>query len=196
MEVLALLGAGAYLSSQIYGSQPVKLDKSANEEDMSMMERPRDFYLHQAREHGIIAVPAHIGAARLPWSRVPNSLLAADGGKSSPLHQLYGTYADSFELERLETMESIVSTNPVYAKKRTMPLWTAFNSDLTLPGTDPREPVRRTNVGDHFWMPPLPTDTDVREAALMGKSMPPDPLLFTPDAYYFTAPGLDFRYVH
>ena len=43
-------------------------------------------------------------------------------------------------------------------------------------------------------MPRNPTDSDWNEAGLIAKQLPPNPQLFTPDAYYYTNPGQNFRY--
>jgi len=51
-----------------------------------------------------------------------------------------------------------------------------------------------SDIGLYKWVPRSPHDSDYSYAVGMAKHVARDPLLFTPDAYYPTAPGLPFRY--
>jgi len=196
----AVLGAGAYLHAALYPVEPDKVKYTPEEEFERAMERPRDFVVHEARERGFVAPQfnASSKAGRVPWSQSnpPYHIYKAGsaGNTDSPCESAAQLYANALEHERLDVQEELFAGRQHYSRKRAQPIYSAFTRELTIPNSDPYAPVRTTNIAGFMWMPPTPTDEDINEAAALGKMLPPDPLLFTPDAYYFTAPGQNFRY--
>ncbi len=198
MEIVAVLGAGTYLAESLYRynlqQRPVMPTKE--EEFELMLETPREFILHQARESGIVAPAFSTVAARRPWSESnpPYYVYGSDINEpmSNPTEKVYQLYANSLEHYRIDTEEEIERGRLHFSRKRGQAIWNAFTREITVPGYKD-QPPRTTDHQGWMWMPPTPTDTDHNEAGAMGKMMPPDPLLFTPDAYYMTNSGVSWR---
>lgn len=199
MEVAAILGAGYYLHKALYPAPVDKIKLTPEEEFERMMERPRDFVVHEARERGFIAPQfnANSKAGRVPWNpnNPPYHVYRADnpGNTESPVERSIQVYANALEHQRLDVQEELFAGRQHFARVRGGPLWSAFNRELSLTDEDPNAPARTTNVQGYMWMPPNPTDSDFNDAAALGKMLPPDPLLFTPDSYYMTNSGMPFR---
>jgi hypothetical protein len=196
---LAVLGLGAYLAKSLLdnGGQPL-VDESKEEMQKTMLESPYEMNLHEMRTRGALAPSFGATRARMPWDpSFPPYYIAstATGGPNeSPTERIFHSLANAQEHERLDVAEQIMHHRPHYARKKGQAIWSAFNEELHLEDADPSVPPRSTDHVGFQWMPPNPTDSDWNEAALLTRAMPPNPVLFTPDAYYMTAPGQPFRH--
>lgn len=196
---LAVLGAGAYLAVGLLSNGPQPdLDQTKPELERTMLESPYEMNLHEMRERGALAPSFGATRARMPWD--PNfppyyiARTATGGPNESPTERIYHALANAQEHERLDIAEHFSKHRPHYARKCGQAIWSAFNEELHLNDSDPRAPRRSTDHVGFQWLPPFPTDSDWNEAGLLARALPPNPTLFTPDAYYMTAPGLPFRY--
>ncbi len=193
---LAALGVGVYLARSLYTGAPVKLEKTPAEEFATIIERPYDLNMHEMSQLGAIMPRTGATRARVPWNKnFPPYYIAPDiehGSMDAPTHRLYTLLANAQEHERLTTMEEVARNRRHFARDRGVPLWTAFTRELEVPQADGS--VHTTNQLGFQWMPRNPTDSDWNEAGLIGKALPPMPVLFTPDAVFMTAPGQPFRH--
>jgi len=194
-----VLGAGVYLAKQLLdvGSAP-QLELSDEKMESKMLEKPYDFVLHEYRERGAIAPTFGATRARVPWNpNMPPYYIARDcpyGPNDSPAMHAWLALANAQEHARLETALDFQCSRPQFARKRGQAIWQGFTEEITVKDADPRVQSRTTNHVGFQWLPPNPTDSDWNEAALIAKQLPPNPVLFTPDAFYYTAPGQEFRH--
>ena len=197
-DVALLLGAGVYVAANLMKATPTaKVDANDSELSDSMLETPREFILHQARESGLIAPRYNSTASRVPWSTAnpPNYVWNADdkGPMDQTLEKSRQVYANRMEHLREDVQEQLLRGRMFTMTKTTTPVWHAFTRDLR--GVDASSGADwTTNLQGFMYMPPNPTDMDWTNAGAIGKIAPPNPTLFTPDANYMTAPGLPFRY--
>lgn len=194
MELLAL-GAGAYLAQSLFKADPVQLVEN---DPNGIFERFYDLNLMEMNKYGAIMPQFGANRGRVPWSReFPPYYIAPDvtyGPMDAPASRTYTVLANAMEHERVATMEQAVRAREHFVRKSGVPLWTAFTREITLLDSDPTAPARTTDRLGFQWMPTNPTDSDWNEAALIGKALPPDPELFTPDSTYMTASGMPFRH--
>lgn len=195
MELLAI-GASAFLASALVnkGAQP-EIDPPTKQMFQTMLETPREGYLHELRERGAFAPSSVTSRGRLPWDeRFPPyyvSQTAPGGPNEQPVERLYTLLANGIEHERQDVQEEFSAARTHYARKRGAAPWFAFNDELHI--TDVSGEQRPTNRLGFQWMPPNPTDTDWNEAGLFAKALPGDPTLFTPDSTWMTNSGMPFR---
>lgn len=197
MEVALAIGAGAYTINALYGGgEPDRVNKSEEEELVSMLESQWQMTVNEGRNRGVVARHSNADAGRVPWNPAnpPYSIYHAGANNTAnPTEQLYRTYANAFEHERLLVKEEIANGRQHYARRRGQAVWQAYNRELHVPNLDPRDPPRSTNVAGWMWMPPNPHDVDRNEAAALGRAMPADERLTTPDMHYFANPGVTWR---
>lgn len=195
-EVILILGAGAYLASGLFKGTLSNLDEPTQDEPHHLLEPLREMLLHEGRENGIVAPVYQNNAARLPWSMTqpPAYVWASDsaGPTDLALENSYNLFANRLMHNTLDVQEQIRRGRNYTLSKRCMPVYTGFTQEMSLTDTDGER--RYTNIGAYQWLPPTPTDRDYTNAAALAKVLPPDPLLFTPDSNYMTAPGLPWRY--
>lgn len=194
MAELLVLGAGVYLAGIFSDHGNKRLDESAEQLVDDTIEAPRDLFIHQAREGGIIA-PNHASVAgRVPFDRLnPPYLIARKNGAShteAPTENLYANIANAYEHQRLDTEAEAAAARMPVARKRGGAIVTTFTRELS----NMADPSMRTGIINWSWMPPNPTDSDYQDAGALVQAIPPNPELFTPDAFYFTAPNQPFRH--
>lgn len=195
---LAVLGVGAYLIDALYGYNKPIPDVEASEEQMEldMLESPYQMMIHEGRERGLVAPHSNQDAGRVPWSQHNppyNVHFAGVNSMENATENAYHLIANAQEHERLMVAEEASKGRQHYARKRGQPVYAAFTRDILVHDADPSVPDRTTNTMGFSWLPLAPNDSDFAEAAAMGKAMPLDPLLFTPDQYYMTNSGMPFR---
>jgi len=197
MELLAL-GAGVYLAHDLFQAPLTQLEKTRAEELATIIERPYELNLHEMRHLGAIMPKFGATRARVPWNPAfPPYYIAPDiehGPHDSPTERTYTLLANAQEHERLDTMEEAARGRRHFIRKTHQPLWNAFSRELVVHDPDPAVAPRTTNRLGFQWMPTNPTDSDWNEAGLIGKALPPNPTLFTPDSVHMTAPGMPFRH--
>jgi hypothetical protein len=195
MEAPLLLGAGVWLANALISSPIKNVDMTKEEYDVNMIENPRDFLMHQMREAGAIAPSYNHVPARVPWDSVsPPYYIKKHGGThlDNPTENYYTLWTNSFMHQLADVTEAFARNRPSFARQHGGAIWNAFNMELYQKDID--GPYRGTGNQGFFWLPKNPADQDYNDAAALAKALPPDPLLFTPDAYFATAPGLPFRY--
>lgn len=186
MEALLVIGGGVALANHFAPKHGVQ----TKADDMGAAYALK---INEAREHGLIAPSFNSLNYRAPWTTISPSygtLPQITGDcTDAPTERLYRILADSEEVHRRKIEEQLVHEQPTYALRRGQPLVTAFNHELHNPETG-----RSTEFQNYSWVPPNPDDGDYHRAGVLAKQIPRDPMLFTPDAHYFTAPGLSWRY--
>jgi len=195
---LAVLGIGAYLAQALYAAPTAQVDLEATEAELelNMLESPYQLIVHEGRERGLVAPHSNQDSGRVPWnpSNPPyNVHFAGVHNMENATENAYHLIANAREHERLLVTEEVAKGRQHYARKRGQAVYAAFTRELTVRDADPDVPDRSTNVMGFSWLPLAPNDSDFAEAAAMGKAMPPDPLLFTPDQFYMTNSGMPFR---
>lgn len=196
MEAVLVLGAGVGLANALYRSAHEKTDnfQSPEEEDMNMLEAPRAFLMHEQRERGGVAPPFNAVTTRVPWSEhnPPYNVHLAHGPGPTemPTEQLYNLRANAYEHNRQDYAEQFFRGRQYVRRKQGSAVVTTFTREIS----NPDDPRMRTGFINWEWMPPNPSDSDYNDAAALSKMIPRVQELFTPDAYYMTAPGLNFRY--
>lgn len=193
MAELLVLGAGVYLAS-VFSDHGEKRCLDEKLDANNVIEQPRELFMHQAREGGVVA-PNHASVAgRVPFDvNNPPYLIARRDGPShteNPTENLYSNIANALEHQRLDVEAEAAAARMPVARKRGGAIVTTFTRELS----NPADPSMRTGLINWSWMPPNPTDSDYQEAGALVQAIPPNPELFTPDAYYFTAPGQQFRH--
>ncbi len=165
-----------------------------------MLQTPYELEVTQNITTGTIA-PQH-GTTRtyVPWNPAfPPYYVEKDrrgGPETASLFDMMTLYANGTEHNRLTVAEELERGRQHFARKSGAALYTAFTSDLTLMDSDPAVGTRTTNRIDFTWLPNNPTDSDWSEAGRIAKALPPNPELFTPDAYYMNNSGMPFRNVY
>lgn len=193
---LAVLGAGVYFANAMFGGDQRQPDLTQTEEDQSanMLESHWDFLMHEAHENGTIAPQYGNVATRVPWTQMhaPFYLDTLDNDPhSAPTENLYRRVANRRVHEASDILEHVARNRLAYARKAGNAIYTGFTPEMHL--VQDGKWVS-SNVEQLTWMPRSPHDSDYSYAVGMSKAVARDPMLFTPDAYYATAPGLPFRY--
>lgn len=194
MEI-AVLGAGVYLADALFkGAQKVELLQTEKDQASNMLETHWDFLMHEGRENGVIAPQYGNVASRVPWHPMTNvnymdSL--SDDPHSAPTENLYRTIANTRVHESADILEHLARNRQAFARKAGNAMYSGFTPEIIMEKDHERV---MSDVGPLTWLPRNPHDSDYSYAAGMAKAIPRDPLLFTPDAYHTTAPGLPFRY--
>ncbi len=196
---VAVLGAGAYLAHAIYAQPPKAPPRNPTaEEDYALgLDRPEVLLMQNAQVAGMIAPQYQAATVRKPWntgSAAPYYIhRPGQSHLDSPVTQLYTQILNATYHNRQDFQEQFAASRQQYARKSAQPVYTGFTDEMCI--TDSASGKKRyTQHMQWSWLPSNPTDSDFNDAALMAKAVPPDPLLFTPDANFATAPGLPFRY--
>jgi hypothetical protein len=192
---LAVLGAGVYLAQSLFDDGTrTKVHDSKREEAQDKLETPEEQFMHQAREHGMIAPSYNSQTNRVPWtpSRPPYVIQAANAGSHTEnvTETIYQHRANAQEHFRLGTTEAIRHGRQTFMRKRGLPIYTGFTREMH----NPADARMCTDIQDWRFLPAHPTDTDRNDAAALAKRIPVDDTLFTPDAVWMTVPGQTFRY--
>ena len=199
MEAVAVLGAGAYLASALFAQPPHsrKVNPSPEEEFEAALMRPEEMQFKNAQYAGMWRPPYQSVTTRLPWGQGGNApYYVHRPGQShldSPVTQLYTQLINATAHQRKDFQEQLVASRQQYSRPRASAIYQGFSNEMKLPD-NVSGGMRQTQHMNWSWMPKDPTDSDFNDAALLAKVLPPDPLLFTPEADFATAPGLSFRY--
>lgn len=194
---LAVLGAGVYLADALFrgDSKAIELQQNEARQSENMLESHWNFLMHEARENGMIAPQYGNVATRVPWHPMTGVHYLDDLRDSDPhtvdTENLYRRVANTRVHESSDILEHVARNRQAFARKAGNPLWFAFTPEVSM-----EQDGRRvsSNIGQYKWVPRNPHDSDYSYAANMAKLVPRDPMLFTPDANFATAPGLPFRY--
>lgn len=196
-DVALLLGAGVYLAQSMFKVDTAGLEERSERPLTQFLEPLREMVIHEGRENGIIAPSYNNVAARVPWTPANPYVYVWQSDSNGPtdrsVERAYQLFANRLEHEREDVSEQIMRGRDYFPRKVGNSLWTAFTDEISL--TDQRDGSKyTTNHASLQWLPNNPTDYDYTDAAAMAKQLPPDPLLFTPDSTFMTAPGLPFRH--
>lgn len=175
-----------------------KIQKSPHELRETLYQTPYELAYTEASTLGAIVPKYGSTRAQVPWDAAfPPYYMQRDvpeGPANYSLSRTYALFANADEHERLAVAEEAVRGRQHYARKTYAPLYTAFTNELVAMDADGS--MRRTEQLGFPWLPRNPTDSDWNEAGLVAKALPPNPTLFTPDAYYMTNSGMPFRNVY
>lgn len=186
MEALAVIAGGLYVASNLFNKDTAP-DTPAH---VQWYASQGDWLAHEFHENGMIAPSFTATSESLPWSMSnPPYYIhqVGDHNQDAPLDNAFQLRVNQLEHHRADFEEQFVRGRGRWGKKRGGAIYAGFTKEMELNG-------RSTDQQYWNWVPPNPTDSDFNDAAQHAKELPPDPMLFTPDAYYPTAPGLPFRY--
>lgn len=195
MEI-AVLGAGVYLADALFNRSAPQPDLTQNEADQAenMLESHYEFLMHEARENGIIAPQYGNVATRVPWSD-GNAPYYMDSlqpeHEDSSIEDMYRRVTNARVHQSSDVMEHLARNRQAFARKAGNAFYSGFTPEMVLV-QDGQEVM--TSIGPHTWLARNPHDSDYSYAVGMSKAVPRDPMLFTPDSNFATAPGLPFRY--
>lgn len=193
MEVPLLLGAATYLAMDLF-KQPLRKVNPSDSENKENMLQPQAEFLHSEFEVNPVIYPSYqFAPTRVPWDvHNPPYYITRRGEQPSDItpSKVRQPYIDALEHYRRDTEEAWASHEQQFVTKSSQPMFRAFTPEVS----NMADPSMRTQNQKWLWLQAGPTDADVRDAGAMAKAVPPNPLLFTPDAYFPTAPGLPFRY--
>lgn len=191
-----MLGAGVMIAEALYAGpdQPKRLAENDQELlDRGFLETPAEFLLKQTKLYGHWAPSFNMATARVPWDPAnPPFTVQRYGSCSgqvtpSDIHQ---AYVNAKEHQRRDAMEQMATGITTIARQSGQPIWGGFTPEVH----DIANKNMKTQHMQWVWLPRGPTDSDFADAAAMSKAIPANPLLWTPDAWFATAPGLPFRY--
>lgn len=191
-----ILGGAVALASSLYRGPAQVEDIRETDNDMyarGMLDTPEEFLFKQSKLYGIWAPQYQHAAARVPWdTRNPPYTVARYGATTDEgvPSDVYQAYVNAKGHQRKDAMEQIASTRQAIARSSGQPIWTGFTAEIS----NPADRRQRTQHMQWSWLPRAPADSDFADAAALAKAVPPNPNLFTPDAWFATAPGLPFRY--
>ena len=191
MEAIAVLGAGAWVMNSLMKAPQRPVDASDDELRAQMPETPREFLMHEYRENGMLAPSFGAVSTRTPWNPANPPYHIHRVGEhhmDNAMEEMFTLRANAQEHQREDWQEQFMKGRMEVARKTKQPLYCGFTREMSL------APDRSTHQMGWSFLPALPTDQDYNDAAQMAKTIPKDPQLFTPDAYYATADGLPFRY--
>lgn len=193
MEVPILLGAVTYLTADLWKPAVRRVNPSEAENAENMLQTPRDFLQSELAVRPLIYPSFQFAPTRVPWDvNSPPYYMNRRGehlGEITP-DKIRGTYINALEHYRKDYEEAAAANQPQVVIKSGQPMFRGFTPELH----NLADPTMRTQNMKWAWLAAGPTDADVRDAAALARAVPPNPLLFTPDAYFATAPGLPFRY--
>lgn len=196
-DVLLLIGVGTYAASNLFKQHTAGLEERSEQQNTGMLQNLRDFMMQEARENGTIAPAYNNVACRTPWTPAKPPVYTWQADSKGPMdrttEKAYELIANRREHEREDVEEQIMRGRQYFPRKVSQALWHAFTPEIHL-WDQADGSVLRTKHTQLQWLPNNPTDYDYTDAGAMGKALPPNPELFAPDAFYFTAPGLPFRY--
>lgn len=196
MEAIAIpmtIGAGVYLLRELTQGQRKPIDPTDEFAAENSLETPEEFLRHQSRIYGLPAPQYGSPLFAPPWdvNNAPDILeqtynFPTDATPDGVRDVVINAYGHA----RKDWMAAAAKGLQVPARTGNGPLWIAFTPEL-------HDNFRRNQVTQHQswgWLPNDATDSDVMDAGRMAKAIPPNPLLYTPDAFFVTAPGLPYRY--
>lgn len=193
MEVPILLGAAVYLARDMWKPPQKSIDPSDAENDAQMLQRPDQFLMSQLQTSAMIYPSFQFAPTRVPWdvNMAPYYITrrGEQPGDITP-DKMRQTYINAQEHYRKDYEEAVASGQQQFVTKSAQPLYRGFTPEVH----NIADPSMRTQNMKWAWLIAGPTDADVRDAGALARRVPPNPLLFTPDAYFATAPGLPFRY--
>ena len=194
MEAPIAIAAGLFAAYKLVNmpSEETSVDNTASLGSLT----PEEIFFLNAQVAGTVTPNHQASASRIPWrdgAGMPYFVhQPGQSNMDSPVTDTYTQILNAHFLDRKDFEETFQASRPQYARTKGMPPYMGFTGDMKLKG--PRGEVYSTQHMNWSWLPTNPTDSDWNDAGLLAKALPPDPLLFTPNADFATAPGLDFRY--
>ncbi len=193
------LGGSALLAHHLLGKvAPKPVDQSEEEEFDNALDVPEELFMKQSRDYGIIAPHYGSATARVPWDMQNPPYYVFQPGVSHlerPVERIYEQYYNAAYHNRKDFEEAVSRNRPQMARDRPQPIYTGFTPEMTAYDRVTGDKMQTQHMA-WSWMPDNPTDSEFNDAALLAKALPADPLLFTPDANFMTAPGQSFRHVY
>jgi len=191
-----VLGGAVYFAKSLYEGRQQQQRVDEQDEDMllrGMLDTPAEFLAKQVKLYGMTAPTYNFATARVPWdtNNPPYHIqrYGAATGEVTP-SDIKQAYVNAMEHQRKDTMEQISHGRQAIMRQSNQPQWGGFTAEVH----NPMDPRMKTQHMQWSWLPSAPTDSDFADAAALAKALPPNPLLFTPDSWFMTAPGLPFRY--
>jgi len=196
MEIAVLAGGLYVLSRAMEKTVPsgIPLDPSAEALHANLRMTPAEFFKEEYIARGAQAPPYANQAYRLPWTctRPPYYVAHQVPCDVDPVASAYTLLINGQDHVRREVAQDFDAAQTTWSRHRSGANWNAFTPEIPIQDADGS--LRWTNRMGFQWLPKEPSDTDYQEAGMLAKALPGAPALFTPDATFMTAPGLDFRY--
>lgn len=185
MEALLAIGGGVLAARRWMPKTGV----ATEEEDLGAAYA---LVVNEGREHGLMAPSFNSVNFRRPFGNPAYGIGASFDGDctADATERIYQRMAGDSEEYRRKIEQQLIHDQPVMALRRGQPIVTTYTHELHNPETG-----ACTEFQDYSWVPPYPDDGDYNRAGAMAKQIKRDPRLFTPDATYFTAPGVSWRHV-
>lgn len=197
LTTAAVLGAGTLLANNLFKrSDPPQIEHSPEEEFADALDSPEKLLMDNARHTGILAPPFGSATTRVPWDMMNPPYYVYQPGVSHlerPMERTFEQYFNALHHNRKDFETAVARNRQQIARRRPQPIYTGFTPEMTAFDSVTGDKMQTQHM-QWTWMPNNPTDSQYNDAALLAKALPADPLLFTPDANFMTAPGLPFRY--
>lgn len=193
MEVPFAIAAAAYLAHQ-YVTQTTPAPDVFTTEGRPL--NPEELWMTEYQNNGALAPVTGRPTTQSPLSETDNIMFFHKPGTSNMENPVTNTYIQLLNgayVERRDLNMSAMAHRPQYPRKSDTPLWGAFTPELHLTDSLTGEDLS-TGYQRMSWLPKDATDSDWNDMALLAHVAPPNPLLFTPDANFMTAPGVGWRY--
>ena len=201
MEAPLVIAAGAYLMHQ-YVNQPTGKEGPYALDRQTELDRlatePEQLWMLEYQVNGAPVPNANAPSSRLPVTIEDGTYFMHKPGVSNMENPVTNTYVQLLNrayLGRKDFEQSRMAARPQYPRKTAQPLYSGFTDEIRYKDKLSGE-VLSTGFQQMSWLPRDPTDSDYNDAALLTKVVPPNPLLFTPDANFATAPNVDWRYAN
>lgn len=195
--VALYLGGSALLLKSLYdGGEQRKVMPTEDEEIQMNLDVPEELFMDTALQAGIIAPSFGSATARVPWDVNNPPYYVFQPGVDHlerPIERTYEQYFNALHHNRKDFEEAVSRNRQQVARRRPQPIYTGFTPEMTAYDSVTGDKMQTQHM-EWSWMPNDATDSEVNDAALLAKALPSDPLLYTADANFYTAPGLPFRY--